>query len=219
MLIGGTSTSKYSNNYGYTWSDFTGLSGGEGLSGACISADGNYKVVCAGSNSKILVGTDWINWTTTTLPTTYINSPSISYDGKYILVVSSNEYQGNDTKIFVSNDYGATFTTITTETNQSWRTSAMSLDGKYMIAGGGHQSTGYGTVYNSTDYGVTWNIIPEMSSLSLWTHVNISKSGKYSYVTNLTSSSEGGVYHSKDYMSSWTHQFDGSIATATLINF
>jgi len=216
MLIGGHESAHYSNNYGYTWSNFTGFTT---LGGAVISGDGNYKVACEYTAARIAVGTNWSSWTTTTLPTTYINAPSISYDGKYILVVSSNKYQGNDTKIFVSNNYGASFTTVTMPTNQSWRFSAMSLDGKYMIAGGGHPNTGYGKTYKSIDYGVTWELIPEMSDLGIWNHASMSKSGKYVYVSNARVDTHGGIYHSKDYMATWTQQFDGSAGVSTVINF
>jgi hypothetical protein len=221
MLMGGKSTAqtKYSNNYGYTWSNFTGLSGADGLGGAVISGDGNYKIVCAGANSKIIIGTDWTTWTTHTLSTTYINSPSVSYDGKYILVVSSNKKQENDNKLFVSNDYGVSFTTVEVSTNMSWNNSAMSADGKYMIAGGGHIEYGSGKVYKSIDYGVTWEEITVMP-LSLYADMAMSKNGKYAYVSDASLNiSGGGIYHSKDYMNSWVHQFDGSTGSGISINF
>ncbi len=218
MMAGGyTATTRYSDDYGATWSDFS-----ESMTTfkACmVSGDGNYKVAWeayeggVGDGARVYVSTDWTNWTQSNL-TVRLSGGCISNDGKYMLIPSSDAYSSPEPYINTSNDYGVTWNEldISDTGNMLFNGSAMSSDGKYqiVIAGAG----GSGWCYKSIDYGTTWNRITEIPSGSFST-VQMSKSGRYTYITAYND----GIYHSKDYMATWTNQYDGSTGSGCFINF
>jgi photosystem II stability/assembly factor-like uncharacterized protein len=95
--------------------------------------------------------------------------------------------------IYVSSDYGATWTYNTTPGARDWYWSAISDNGKYMTVV--PQSTGY--IYTSDDYGVTWT---SRDSERSWYSVCMSSTGQYqtAVVRN------GYIYVSSDYGVTWT---------------
>jgi photosystem II stability/assembly factor-like uncharacterized protein len=215
MIVGGyTSTTRYSDDYGDTWSNFVPPM--NAFMGAMVSGDGNYKVAWEqynGSGSRVYVSTDWTNWEETKL-TTRLSGGCISNDGKYMLIASSDAFTSSNSNVNVSNDYGVTWSQIdlTGGEPEFWNGSAMSSDGKYqtVIAG----AAGSAGCYKSIDYGATWNIITEIPEGAFST-VQMSKSGRYTYITAYND----GIWNSKDYMGTWEQQFDGSTGSGCYINF
>jgi hypothetical protein len=136
----------------------------------------------------------------------------MSASGQYISAVtyflsSSGGY------IYVSSNYGASFTFINTQTsplptiNDNFLYISMSASGQYQTAvsnttGGGGGSFGSGLLYISIDYGNTWNIKTQVSpsfSGSAWSSVCISYTGQYQLA-----SSSSTLYISSDYGNTWT---------------
>ena len=217
MLIGGFTTTYYSSNYGSSWTAFS--QGLTALGGAMISGDGNYKVVFeqyeqSSQKARVYVSTDWSNWTQNNLTVRLIGG-SISNDGKYILIGSSDGYNSPEEFVNLSTDYGQTWSQINLTglyNYTRWSDTAMSWDGKYMIVIPGFNQVGY--AYKSTDYGQNWqkeNAIPQ----GAYNTVKMSKSGRYVYVTGTSK----GILVSNDYMASWDHQFDTSTGGGVFINF
>ena len=219
MLAGGyTGTAKYSDDYGDTWGNFS-----EALTffkGAMVSGDGNYKVVWeqyeSGSNgARAYVSTDWTNWSTNYL-SVRLSGGAISNDGKYMLLASSDAYNSPEPYVNLSTDYGSTWSQIdvTGGSNQYFNGCAMSSDGKYMVAIGGIKSGSTNYCYKSVDYGTTWSEITDIPG-GRYNQVQMSRSGRYVYITGVNE----GIFHSKDYMATWTQNFDGSTGSGTFINF
>jgi len=213
MLVGGFTTTKYSDDFGSTWGNFSEPM--NALGGAMISGDGNYKVVFEqynGGGSRAYVSTDWTNWTSNTLTVRLIGG-SISNDGKYMLIASGDGYNSADQFLNLSTDYGQTWSKIDLGLgNQLWTDTKMSSDGKYMIITPGF--TDSGPVMKSVDYGQTWGIETSIPS-GIYYQVSMSKSGRYVYV----SGPSRGLYVSRDYLNMWTHEFDSSTCGGTFINF
>lgn len=213
MLVGGFTTTKYSNDYGDTWSNFSQPM--NALGGAMISGDGNYKVVFEqynGSGSRVYISTDWTNWTSNTLTVRLIGG-SISNDGKYMLIASGDGYNSADQYLNLSTDYGQTWTKIDLGLgNQLWTGTTMSSDGKYMMITPGFGDTG--PVMKSVDYGETWGIETAIPS-GIYYQISMSASGRYGYI----SGPSRGLYVSRDYLNTWTHVFDSSTCGGTFINF
>lgn len=219
QMVGGIgSTTKYSNNYGQSWSVF-GQSM-TALGGVTVSADGIYKLVhesyesTGGAGCRVYISTDWSTWTTKTLSCQRLNSPSISEDGKYMIIPCSDKFASNQPYINVSRDYGQNWDRIDTGSTQYWSGSALSYDGKYMICIGGSSGGATNRCYKSIDYGYTWTMIEDIPA-GAYQDVAMSKNGRYVYITG----SAKGVFVSNDYMLSWTQQFDGSNAYGVFINY
>ena len=215
MIAGGyTATTKYSTDYGDTWTTFPEPM--TTFAVAMVSGDGNYKVAWEAyeqsGGARVYVSTDWTNWTETKL-TTRLSGGAISNDGKYMLIASSDAFTSPNVNVNVSNDYGATWSQVqVAESPAFFNGAAMSSDGQYQIVIGGAQDGYYN--YKSIDFGATWSRIEEMPA-SRYSTVQMSKSGRYVYITEYTD----GVWHSKDYMATWTHQYDGSLGQGCFINF
>jgi hypothetical protein len=122
--------------------------------------------------------------------------------------------------IFVSNNYGANFTGV--RIPGYWRTVGVSDNGQYMLAAGNDGTVPF--TYKSSDYGVTWVLIPKTSfpgppnysADNIYTStVALSNDGQYQVIgtdlSRFTFTSFGGgyelyfcIYVSNDYGSTWT---------------
>lgn len=111
--------------------------------------------------------------------------PSSVPEGKYITVAA-------DTQIFVSDDYGDTWTATAMSPGTNTRSIAMSGDGKYQTA-----ASTNGTLHVSNDHGATW--IPRESQ-RMWADVAMSADGQ----RQTAGVSSGQIYVSDDYGETWT---------------
>lgn len=165
------------------------------------------------------------------IPGQYI---ACSYNGQYITIVcNSDNISNNKYGIYVSNDYGTTFKSITEQNvfytpNTFFMYSiSVSYTGQYQFAvSNGRSSTSIG-VYYSNNYGVSWNQFLYGSSNGITTNnlrwsqcTCISPTGQYMFAGgggsgdgfNGTGSGIGGWYdyYSNNYGVSW--QFTNSLS-------
>jgi hypothetical protein len=131
------------------------------------------------------------NWLQTTAVSGNWSAIGSSANGQYVSACI------NPGAIYVSNNYGASWTTITTTNGVSanslaWTGIALSASGQYQVA-----TIGTGLIYRSTNFGVTW--ASTASSLA-WSAVAISSSGVY--VTAVVNG--GQIWYSTDYGVTWT---------------
>jgi hypothetical protein len=131
------------------------------------------------------------NWTQTAAVSGNWSAIGSSANGQYVSACI------NPGAIYVSNNYGASWTTITTTNGVSanslaWTGIALSASGQYQVA-----TIGTGLIYRSTNFGVTW--ASTASSLA-WSAVAISSSGVY--VTAVVNG--GQIWYSTDYGVTWT---------------
>jgi len=125
----------------------------------------------------------------TTAHSQVFRSIAVSSDGRY-QITAVGDYGPNNGYVYVSNDYGNTWTPRITDTIRLWRGVAISADGKYQVAC--HFN---GFIYVSNDYGNTWNA---KDSIRNWVSIAISSDGKYQ-----TAVSNTGVHISNDYGNTW----------------
>jgi hypothetical protein len=122
--------------------------------------------------------------------------------------------------MFVSNNYGANFTGV--RIPGYWRTVGVSDNGQYMLAAGNDGTNTF--TYKSSDYGVTWELIPRTSfpappnysTDKIYTStVAISSDGQYQVIgtdtSRFTNNGFGGgyelyycIYVSNDYGVTWS---------------
>jgi hypothetical protein len=112
---------------------------------------------------------------------------AMSASGQYIVLTSNSIGEGAGF-IYVSNDYGTTFSQ--TSTARSWGYIAMSASGQYMTA-----TVSGSALYRSSDYGATFNAVIA-SPIAAWTGVVVSASGQFQTVVIVV----GGLpYRSSDF--------------------
>jgi len=96
---------------------------------------------------------------------------SISSDGK---IMTAIENGGN---IYNSQDYGVTWTNITSNTvrNKQWRSISISANANFQTA-----IEAGGTVYYSNDFGSSWNVTTDSKMFNKnWISVSVSANGQY----------------------------------------
>lgn len=141
-----------------------------------------------------------------------------SSTGQYIVV------GGNTTNfVYVSNDYGVSFTTVTISGASPFATFYindidMSENGQYIAVSGKNssgESSGQVTVAVSSNYGVSFNVITTYAA-NTWTRSSVSVSGdgsRMSYVALSNVNNNSVRYYSNNYGSSWT---SGGVSANTL---
>jgi hypothetical protein len=127
----------------------------------------------------------------TNASTQNFRSVAVSSDGRYQIVAVNDFTSTAVGYIYVSNDYGNTWTPRITDTTRPWLGVAISADGKYQVAC--HYG---GYIYISNNYGNTWNA---KDSIRNWLSIAISSDGKYQ-----TAVSNTGVHISNNYGDTWT---------------
>jgi len=131
----------------------------------------------------------------TNAPSERIRSIAVSSDGRY-QIAAVGDYGATVGYVYVSNDYGNTWTPRITDTTRAWRGVAISADGKYQTAC--HHD---GFIYVSNDYGNTWTA---KDSIRLWRAVAMSSDGKYQAATGgVVGGSNIQIYISSDYGNTW----------------
>ena len=151
--------------------------------------------ICVQESSNY--GSTFTNYTISNSGNQYENdgtTPTISMssNGQY-QAVCSRPQNNNLGFIWVSNNYGATWTRKMTDSGRNWISISVGSTGQYMIAN--INSTG-GT-YTSSNYGVTWNQTTLTQSMK---NCTIPGSGEIMY----TIDSNNVLYHSTNYGVNWT---------------
>ncbi len=140
----------------------------------------------------------------------YKNMVACSGDGKYVLFCAQNAIT-NDNTIFISNDYGQTYTKtvfpILTGNQMSIHNVTMTSNGKYQIISGGE-------IIFSEDYGVTWKnytIDNDLWDGTFGVDLNMSK------VVDITTN--GKVFYSILTTNTSTFPINNKILSDTLIKW
>jgi photosystem II stability/assembly factor-like uncharacterized protein len=112
-----------------------------------------------------------------------------SHDGKYVLVANPAGY------VALSDDYGETYSDVTSIGYSDWRDAAVSFTGQYMAV----NARSDGSIWLSSDYGANWTETTNAGT-GAWFGVSMSANGKYLVATQYW----GGVYVSDDYGATWS---------------
>lgn len=154
-----------------------------------MSTDGINLIACRNDSNKIYYSTDnGSTWTqSTSSPTGYWYDCAMSYSGQF--AIACQQYVtngGTDGNVFISNDFGVTWTNKNTLLGaKKWTCVASSYDGKLLIAAADTSNP-----FISNDYGSTWTAY---SPNIFWNGFAISYDKKYIYGC---SGSNGYIYRS-----------------------
>jgi hypothetical protein len=137
---------------------------------------------------------------TASVPTTaYYHCSAISSTGQYMIL--GNSSVATTTYIYLSSNYGATFSSVTMPASDYWLSAGISSTGQYMIV----VSTGSNRVYISNNYGAaaSWSQISTASipSTNAFYAGAVSSTGQYMLAGANASSP---LYLSTNYGVSWT---------------
>ena len=170
------------------------------LASIAMSLDGKYMGVIKGGNGNTcyLSSNYGQSWNTATINYSIsgfaLNIIVISASGKYQTIVTTNSGAGAVNYVFISNDFGASFNLAYSGSNLYFTGLAMSASGQYQIFAADDDyavSHTYSRLFTSTDYGVTWNVIPSTAfpaSIQPYSYavgpILMSASGQYIYCTS-----------------------------------
>jgi hypothetical protein len=184
----------YSYTYGNTWIPVININSNVDWKGTAISSSGQYitlvgSVQNTGTNNIYFSKNYGQTWFSTNISgITTINTVSISSSGKYQTICTTSA-------IYISNNYGINWTRPVTVV-----TGIISV---YVCSSGQYQTMAVnnGRLYNSYDYGNTWNVNPNSTILTNnnWLNVASSSSGQY----QVADVSGGSLYYSSDFGNSW----------------
>lgn len=181
-----------SNDYGATFTERTDITTAT-KEFAAISKSGQYQAFCGGYGlgaTKIYVSNNYGASFSPVGDSREWYGLGMSGDGKYM--IGSGRNNGS---IWISSDYGQTFTMKASLPTGYWRIPALSEDGKYMCVPLDY--TNY--AYVSSDYGATWTAKTVDTGARALT-ATMSANGQYMYVANLSNK----IYKSSDYGVTWT---------------
>jgi photosystem II stability/assembly factor-like uncharacterized protein len=156
-----------SNDYGLTWSAKQSNRSWMDIS---ISNDAKCQTAIASSDYIYISHDSGNNWTPVFENIHPWKSVSMSEDGRYQSVVSSNSLNG---VVYISSDSGLNWEKSSSPTGD-WQDISLSSDGQIQSA-----ILSNGTVHMSKDYGLSWNFILSRSVFGGGRGISISKDGKY----------------------------------------
>jgi hypothetical protein len=213
-IVGDQGRLMTSNNYGTTWNYI--ILSNLTMSSVSGTSDGSIQIVSAYNDSP-WISKDYGNtWNVmNTLGNHNFSCVAMSSTGKYISIATTNT-----SHVYVSNNYGETFTAINLYDGQTiyFSNISMSASGQYQTL---ISESGNYRIRISLNYGVTWinisNIFNSSNSIvpnHLLGLKSISMAGSGRYQTCVSANSGGKVYKSLDYGQNWTEQtaFPSSVA-------
>lgn len=153
-----------STNYGLTWKSFTAPG-----NKVAMSADGTQSYFIIVSTTNIYASTNLgVTSTRIASPGIPLISLAVSADGKKLVAGTVSG------PIYISTNYGKSWTPTITPSNPQWFYVASSADGSHLM--GALRGSGInGPIYSSTDSGATW--ISNNIVINLWSGVASSADG------------------------------------------
>ena len=196
-----------SNDYGQSFTNNLNPSGSSKSGYIAISATGQYQTWVSngvGIYNSSNYGVTWRLSSTGGNDNSNWQNIAISSSGQYQVAVSGQ----NPGSVFLSNDYGLTFTLLSNPpTNINWISCAISSTGQYIsVVSSTATPGGSGTLYTSNNYGQSWTL--KGPNPVDWRSISINATGQYQVAVI----SNGQIYKSTDFGNTWT-------LTATYTNF
>jgi hypothetical protein len=163
--------------------------------GVSISSTGQYQT--AVGNKGIYISSNYgVNWSVVSaangVPTTATwYSVSLSSSGQYQSAISQSEGGANTQNIYVSSNFGITWTARKNFPLAYANSISVSSTGQYQSANAENE-----TIWRSTDYGITWT---PAETVRNWQGIALSSTGQYQ-----TAVHDGGkIYISTNYGENW----------------
>jgi len=193
----GTSNLYNSSDFGKTW-QLKYILNDDGGFNCAISASGQYQIGTDFRSASIIISKDY--GVTFSKFNTEVNpwGVSISLTGQYISIITgNNNWGGTQGPLYLSNDYGTTWT-IKNIGNINNASTSISSDGKYQTV------VSVSTIYKSSDYGNTFKKINPLNfnTNGNGNQISISETGQYQLISS-SNSLTYGLWRSNDYGETW----------------
>lgn len=209
---------SHSNNSGFVFTNYSGLTTDDNYNSIGASDDGVYVCISKdfglSDNGAILVSSNsGTSWTATSF-TLGSNASNIVYsqvavssNGQYMITsvgFNVNSLPQRLVDFYKSNNYGATWTYITGYNTEVSGKSGMSQDGKYQAFLFSQGGSSYR--YISSNYGATWTSIGPIAT-TYYNNIKMSVSGLYQIIASYNGSSAGGrIFVSSDSGNTFTEK-------------
>jgi hypothetical protein len=178
-------------NAGNTWSAISQFDGQAAYGNIVkVSSTGQYMLLVANYPYQVYLSSNYgNNWTSIATANGTIYNLAISDNGQYIVYVVG----GGSGNVYISNNFGASFSTAGSPGVSSWRGVAMSSSGQYITL------TSFNSyIWVSSNYGVSYTAKTAYPSTG-WIPVVMSQNGQYQVAGRDT------IYRSSNYGSTWTN--------------
>lgn len=201
----------YSTNYGSTWTQTSKYGYWQNISS---SDNGQYVLACEYFGSLYLssnYGATFTQITSTGVSgVASYQSSALSNDGQYQMVTANNYDGVGDNCVYVSSNYGASFSGVYYgSTLSGFGGCAMDASGSNFLIGQVGGSSSY--MYKSTDHGSTWSNVYYDAYGSNIADIKITASSGYAIASTFgTNSSNGYLIKSSDSGSTWSKITNGS---------
>jgi hypothetical protein len=150
--------------------------------GAALSGDGQYQVICTASDNYGTCGSG---------PSAYTNMYNT---------------------IFVSNDYGATWTAREFDSGSTYNAVAISASGQTVLAATGTLFVVQGSILRSNNYGVNWSNISNSTAVGQLVDVSILADGSQAVAARFSNDYEPFLVRSLDGGVTWVNITGGQPA-------
>ena len=142
----------------------------------------------------------WDQWLQTSPPSMGWCSVATSSSGEYIGAVNSGPNLGGPGTVYITSNYGSTWSMVTSVPSDSWTSVTLSSTGKYVaiVGGGSILNSGLSSsyIYTSSDYGATWT---QTGLSTSWISIASSSSGAMIFATSTV-----GCYLSSNFGQTWS---------------
>jgi hypothetical protein len=178
--------------------------------GSTMAAIQGHGIITDGMIGAIYLSTNsGVSWTPTTAPTNSWAAVVSSADGSRLVAAVGNGNTTNGNFIYISTNSGADWLLSQAPSNIPWASLASSADGSKVVVGGNFASyasmgvPGYlfGSIYTSTDSGMTWQ--PNNVPRAQWLGVASSADGTRLVAVGLSPLGTGLIYSSTNSGASW----------------
>ena len=168
-----------SRNMGRSWMNLLSINTNDSVTTISISDDGSRILVGTVSNGMFISNDAGLTWNNIS-DKYYLRGSDMSNNGQYMVVAGSIEHYGGaqGETIFLSKDYGNSWSPVLTEPNRlGWSSVAVSDSGKKISA----IAWGSKDIMNSIDGGITWNSAYHFNGElgKAWQKILISGNGYY----------------------------------------
>ena len=133
----------------------------------------------------------------------FASSIAASGTGQYVTVANQGYYAGTG-NLYISSDYGQSFSDSGQKSGAVWQNVAISKSGLIQAAVGINDS-GFGNIFISTNGGLSWNSV--VSKINGWQSISMSSTGQYMTAIqtgNISTSFIGNIWSSSNYGLSWS---------------
>jgi photosystem II stability/assembly factor-like uncharacterized protein len=196
---------KYSNDYGVTFQNSSGLSGNLASAKSFAVDTNTYTYILVGFNDNTFyLSSDFgASFTQTSLSaaTYYPNLITSSYDGSYAFVASNLEASNI---LVIQNAFsGSPSSAYVGSMSVKWTAIACSSSGQYVYAIGIDGVSFANVMYTSNNYGATWTLVPAFTVMAstVLTSITVDKNNGSQVVVG---TDKEGLFISTDYGASWT---------------